>query len=344
MVNIMNKILTLSAVFILAACGVSSSDGVVSRGKNSSGFMGMTTNSDVEVDGEKAFKGIKDVVVGSFKVGFAESSIAKNQAKGSFLTGNGGLGKATGKVKLTGVSDSLKAQITDAAYSDFVAKLKANGYNVVDRSKFTSSEQYGKAKQYDFPYMDDKSSLLSEYGKTKFYQPTSFGKQGIMFMNDIQDVSGGFAFGNGEQQAQDFASKNNIQVISATYFVDFTAAGGHAGVSSASVSVGQNLAVTTGKVRFAKEGTSTFTVGTPTVTLGQPIESGKVYGKVVDKTSTTDKVVQESLNVLTAVLSGGTNRSKNFEIEANPSKYKAQSVDILKDANKALISKAASLR
>lgn len=341
----MKKIFSLIVILTLTACGVSSTDGVVSRGKNSSGFMGLSTNDDVEVTGKEALKGVKDVVIASFKVGFSESSVAHKKAGGGLFSSGSG-GNAKGKVKLEGISESLRKEITETAYNDFVAKLKSNGYNVISRSKLTSSEQYGKAKKYKFPYLVDNSGWFSDYGKTYFYQPASFGNEGILFSNDIQGETGGFAFANGNMQASEYAKANNVAVISATYFVDFVAAGGHGGrwSTTASVEVGQNLAVTSGSLKVIKDYSSTFNAGQADVKLGQPVESGKEFGTIKDVTTTTDKTVQEVTNVLSIVMGQGTNRSRDYVIKANPSKFKAQTIDVLKDTNKALIAKAASLR
>jgi hypothetical protein len=111
-------------------------------------------------------------------------------------------------------------------------------------------------------------------------------------------------------------------------------------MTSVSVQVGQNLAVTQGKVTFHTDLTSTFNNGSPTVTLGQPIEAGETYGEVKDETSTTMAVTQEAVNIFSALAGGGTSRSKNYTFVANPVKYKALSVKILKEANKTILTKA----
>jgi hypothetical protein len=341
----MKKFILLASLVVLSACGVSSTDGVVSRGKNSGGFLGLAEKANVEVTGEKALAGTNQVVVGAFKVGFAESSKQTRQAGGGLL-GSGTGGRAQGNVRLDGVSEDLKKAITEAAYNDFVAQLKSKGFTVVNSSQFFGSKQYSGVKKYDFPYVMDNSGFLSSYGRTTFYQPSAFGAQGIMFMNDIQGVTGGFGFSNGDMSAAEFSKETGIPVVSATYIVDFAAAGGHGGKwsSSASVQVGQSLAVTSGTVKFVKDMTSTFNSGAAAISLGQPIESGQEFGQVVEETSTANRAVQETANVLSVLMGGGTNRAKDFVVHADPSLYKAQSLSVLKLTNEALIGKAASLR
>jgi hypothetical protein len=335
----MRFFLLLPLVFLLSACGVSSSDGVVARGANTSGFMGLSENDAVQIDGASSMTGIRNVVIGSFKVGFIDSSQQHKKAKSGILSSGIG-GNATGNVKLEGISPQVKKDVTEAAYNDFVSKLTANGFNVVSRSTLTSSTQYQNASKTDFPYVDDTSAILSSYGQTVYYLPSSLGSQGIMLMNDVPGSNGFAGLGSADSKMADFASKNNIAVVSATYLIDFAAAGGHESVMSASVKVGQNLAVTQGTVKFVRGGTSSFTNGTPTVSLGQPVESGKEFGTVIDDSSTAGIAVQEAANVVGVLLGGGTNRYRDYIIQADPVRYKAQTVEVLSRANTTMLSKA----
>lgn len=334
----MNKVLLLPLVMAVAACGVSSTDGVMSRSANKGGMLGMTKTADVQTEG--SFEDVQNVVVGSFKVGFAESGKQTNSAKGSFFGGSRIGGNATGKVQLEGVSDADKQEITNAAYADFMGKLKASGLNVVDRNSLVASDAYQKANKTTFPYMADESGLLSSFGKTNFYQPSALGNSGIVLMKDIPSKSKNFGVLSGaDSKMAEFAQSNKTAVVSATYLLDFAAAGGHESMSSASMKVGQNLAVTQGALRFVKGGTSSFSNGTPTVTLGQPVESNKEFGTLVDETSTGGKVVEEAGNVLSMALGGGSSRSRTYTIKADPAKYKTQSLEVLSAANNALIAK-----
>ena len=101
------KIYLLPLVAVLAACGVTSSDGVMSRGENKSGFLNMSKSDDVKVDGIAALEGLQNVVIGSFKVGFVESAKQTNKAKGTFMKGGFG-GKAKGNVTIEGISEKTK--------------------------------------------------------------------------------------------------------------------------------------------------------------------------------------------------------------------------------------------
>lgn len=332
----MKKFLVLPALLALSACGINAVDGVASRGENKGGMFGMTANAPVSTEGSVA--DIQNVVIGSFKVGFAESSKETSKARGTVLGGAVSGGNSTGKVKLEGVSDALKQDITEAAYADFLSKLKASGYNVVERSTLTSSSQYQAASKKNFPYLLDQSGMLSSYGQTKYYQPKSFGSEGIILMVDMPSAAKGFAaMGAPDMKMADFAQAKNTAVVSATYLVDFAVAEGSASITTSSMKVGQNLAVTEGAIRFVKGGTSTFNNGTPSLVLGQPIESGQEFGTITDATSGGMKAAEEAANVFSMVLGGGTNRSRSFNIQADPAKYKAQSLAILAKTNASLL-------
>lgn len=344
------KLILLPAILAVVGCGVSSDGGVVSRSENTGGVFGMSKLDDVTVDGASGLKDVQKVVVGSFKVGFVESAKQTNQAKGSFMKSSFG-GKARGNVTLEGVSKQTMQDITNAAYADFMTKLKAQGYQVVDRSALTSSSEYSSMTQKEFPYLADSSGFLSEYGKTVFYQPSALGTTGIAFSGDFPESSSGVSFVpivggisnvmsmQGDMKAASYAEKNGTAVISATYVLDFAAAGGHSGISSASVKVGQNLAVTQGSVKVLSGGSSTFKNGLATISLGQPIQSGQVFGEVIDDTTGADIALQEASNVASLLLGQGTNRSRDYIIKAEPAKYKAQSLDVLTKTNTALLSK-----
>ncbi len=343
----MKKILVcLPLIAFLSGCGVSSSDGVVTRSANSDNVFGLTDASDVSVTGESAVKNVNDVVIGSFKVGFVESGKQVNQAKGTFMKRAMG-GNAKGNVKLEGVSSAEMQAVTEAAYRDFVGKLQAKGFNVVNRSQFTSSDDYANMSKDKYPMETDSSGFLSSYGKTVFYQPAAFGSEGISFANDIpkEQTGTGFLSGiqntmsvRGDMKAASFAEESKVAVVSATYVVDFAAAGGHAGISSASVVVGQNLAVTQGSVKIISGGSDSFTNGTAVFALGQPVESGQSFGEVINDTSDADVAVQEVTNVASIFMGQGTNRSRDYIVKADPQKYMNYAADVLTKANDRLLS------
>lgn len=320
------KILSISLLLILAACGVSSEkNNVIEHNKNGAGFLGMGTKDDVIIERQASLKNINEVVIGSFAVGFNDSSVEQKSAKRSLMGGGSNWGgKASGKVRLEGVSDATKQAITDAAYNDFVNKLRTYGYTVRDRSALTSSGAYQSATKKTYPYVDDNSGFLSSYGQTLFFQPTALGAEGL-------SIDG--AFNQTGSKMLEFAKASNIAVVDATYIVDFVATGGHSSAMSASIKVGQNLAVTDANIRFSKDGAAN-------VKLGQPVESGQPFGTVINETTTTDLAVSEATNVARVLMGGRSSRSRNYVIQADPAKYQSQSIRILGEANGKMIAKS----
>lgn len=238
----MKKLLLAMALTILSACAVSQNDGVMKAEKRTGGFMGLSTKDAVEVTTGKAFAGQRKVIIGGFKVGFNESKSMSNKASGGILGGGFG-GRSTGLVKLEGISDATRQSITNAAYKSFVSKLQKRGYTVVNRSEFTGSEDYAGAKKYSFPYEADDSGFLSSYGVANYYSPDALGNEQLVYMGDIPGVTGGFAFGNGSAATSQFADKTKTPVLHVSYLIDFAGSGGHAGMTTSSLEVGQLLSV-----------------------------------------------------------------------------------------------------
>src|SRR5690606_28582023 len=127
-----------------------------------------------------------------FTVGFDIDATDSVKAGGG-LMGSGFGGKATAKSKLVGVDDKVLQAITDAAYNDFVAELKAKGYKVADRSQLTSFEDFKSTKTYPVPYEDTQGGLLGGGTTSKYFAPSSFG--GLkLFGGEIPGVTGGIGF------------------------------------------------------------------------------------------------------------------------------------------------------
>ena len=261
-------ILTLIVAGVLSACSVTSEKGVMQTETRKSGFMGLSVNDTVEVTTPAAFAEKQQVVIGGFKVGFNDSKRLQNKAKGTFLSSASG-GKSTGLVKLEGVSTEAMQAITDKAYSDFVNQLKLQGYTVVDRGNFTGHTSYQKTKEYDFPYKDDNSGLLSSYGTMVYYSPREIGPKQPIFLGEIEGVTGGFGFANPMNAVAAYGEETGIPVLNVTYLVDFAGAGGHESVWSSSLAVGQLLSVDRGVVGIGSGQGGTFSKKIGNMRLGQ---------------------------------------------------------------------------
>lgn len=298
-------------------------------------MFGLSKESDVKVDNEKAFKDAEKVVVGSFKLGFFTEKKASSKA------GRGFGGRSSANVDLIGINDSLRQEITNAAYNDFLSQLKAKGYKVVDRKDLLADKDFKDAKTYDFPYDD---------GDIKYFSPASIGNKSYFFMGESMDFTGGFGFGNPIMASVNYADKSGVKVISALYVIDFVNAegsGNSSWASTSALSVGQGISVTNGSKLVLVGGMGGGTFGpnpNGNITLGQPIYSMKEFGTIKSTSSDAYKAAETALNIATALMGAGTNQTRSFEITANPSKFKAATLEAVKDANSAIFGKMSNLK
>lgn len=342
----MNKLFIACAMTLaLTACGGVSSHSGVTAAQKEKGLFG--TNKDaIDVSTGKAFAGTKDVVIGGFLVGFDIRSSASRKAGGGLFGSSQG-GRSSATMELLGMDDATFQQITDAAYSDFVADLKAQGYNVVNRDVLLADGEFTKTKAEKSPYVESSGGMLAAKQDTRYFAPSSFGGAYI-FPGDIIGKNGGFGYNNPATGAAKFASEDGKPaVLHVSYVIDFAATTGHGGRFSdtSSLKVGQGLSVATGsRVGIIKGQSGSFSSNQGTIALGQPIDSGKQFGTLIDNTSDASKATQIALNVMGTIGGLGTNASRNYQIQAEPAKYKAASLEALKKANDTLVGEMAKLK
>ncbi len=340
----MKKLLSILVLTTaLASCSVTSTSGGTKPGEQKSGFMGMAKADDLKVDAEKAFKGVNEVIIGSFKIGFIESKTDKAKAGGGFMSGGIG-GKSSAEMSLTGINDAIRQDITEAAYKDFVKDLKAKGYKVADSQELFNDKDFADTKTYAAPYVDDQDGLLTSGAVTKFFQPKALGKMRF-FAGENANVMGGFAFGNPSTAATVFAEKSGKKVIHVIYTVDFSNAEDNSGFTTSAINVGQGISILPGsKLGLIGGQGGTFSTANGNIVLGQPIYSTKTFGEVVGTSSDLYKGAEVALNITTSLLGAGSNIRREFVVKANPTKYKAIALEVVKDANAAIASKMANLK
>ncbi len=327
------NITAILAAATVSACAVTATDGVMKPTEQRGGIMGLMKQDDLKVNSSGAFKGAEEVVIASFKVGFftEKSSSAK--------AGSGFGGRSSANVELKGINNSLRQEIANAAYSDFVSAMKASGYKIADSSGLKANKSFSGAKTYDMPYED---------GDITYFSPAAIGNKTHFFMGESPNFMGGFAFSNPSIGAAEYAAESGKKVISVIYVVDFVnseGSGNSRWASGSSLSVGQGISVASGsKMMLIGGQQSSFSSANGDITLGQSVYSGKEFGTIKSTSSDAYKVAETALNLTSALLGGGTNQSRSFEIDANPGKYKAAAMEAIKDTNKAVAGKAASMR
>lgn len=339
---------TLGLALLLGACGgTTNTQGVIKADTNQKGgFMGLSKRSDIEVTTPAAFKGKTKVVVGGFTVGFDVVKIDSRKAGGG-LMGNGFGGKSSAYSKLSGVDNATFQAITDATYNDFVAKLKAAGYEVVDPQAFSNHESVKGTKSFDNPLITSSGGFVTAKQETRYFAPQALGRN-RSFMGSIPGEMGGFAYGNPMMAAVKFADENKYPVVFATYKIDFANSDGHGswGSMSSSVQVGQGMTMENDvtQLGIVAGQMGTFSNGTGSMKLGQPIGSDKKFAEVADITTGTDKGMQVAANVIGVIGGVGTNSKRNYEFKANPSDFKAAALDVTKQTTDAFVGKMQQLR
>lgn len=325
----------VALLLAVTACSVQSTSGGTAP-QSSTGFMGMKKD-DFDVSVDKAFAGRKEVVIGSFKINFIDDK------KASAKAGMGYGGRSTAALKLNGVDAKLMQKITDAAYADFISKLKANGYTLANRADLLAHPDFKKVNTEKSPFREE-ASFFGRQVTTTYFAPTELGS---IYWAGEEGHIGGFGFSNPMMGASVYADKTKIPVLFVSYTVDFANSDGDGGrfASTSSMSVGQGVSIAPGGGinLFGGQGGS-FSTNSGHIKLGQPVYSTDTFGEVVNTTSDTYKATETALNVVSAVLGGGTNITRKFEINADPAKYQAVTGKVLAETNAKLVGKMASLR
>lgn len=317
----MKNLLSLGIVLLVAGCGVAAKQGGGMAPAKNTGFFG-SEKAAIDVTDSSSFKGKNDVIIGAFRVGYITYNKVGHKTGGGMLGGSGGSAKA--KSTLLGINEATMQKITDAAYADFVSTLKANGYNVLDRSKLTELSEYKKMSTAASPYKTDIGSADVTYLAPAGLPIRSNGMSFSTFK--APDTSLPYA-----------AQKAGAAVLDVDYVVNFVQGDG-AGYSVATVEVGQGISVDVGSG-------ATFYGGKPTMTgmdvgsikLGQAAYSTEEFATVADTSSDVGQALGVAANVFSYALGGGGSVVKSYEFTADPAKYSAIATKVLADANKRIV-------
>lgn len=270
------------------------------------------------MDVAEAFAGVNKVIIGGSKVAFVDYRYAAAQAKGSFLGGGTFGGKSAARIRLVGVTDAEKQQITDAVYSDFVKKLEAAGYDVLDRRLLEGAAGCQDVPSYPVPYRDDPMGSNTELS---LFVPSSFGKVRFFQGDAAIGVSVPFSVKTINVIASEYASKDAVKGLSANYIVDFAATENYAGRTYANVGVSDVLSLAPGSsVAIIGGHGGTFSKDNGRIHITSGKLSTEQFGEVVDSTPDINSTVETEVNVLSAVAGMGTNVSRQYEVKADASR------------------------
>ena len=326
---------------LLSAC-VASNNGPITP-ETRKGFLGKEKDA-VSVETAQAFAEKKDVVIGSFKIGFVNYNKSSAKAGGGLLAVASATARTTMRSELEGVPPSTMQAITDAAYKDFIAKLKAQGYNVLDRSVLTSLPAYQKASSEENPVEIDSVAMAMD-GDVLYFAPT--GQKLHLLIGDSAGIGGGFGYGNPSMAFSKAADENGLAFVSANYIVDFInsdiSGGNYA--RTASVKIQPGLSVSPGSyVNMITGYDGTFSRNNGKVLLGQAIYSTDQYATLGETTSTGMKAANALSAGLGALAGVGTSDNNNYVVNANPVKYQSITAQLIKSTNDQLVSTMAAQR
>lgn len=342
---------SLIALVLLAGCSAVQvrQDGTATAQKRTAGFMGLATKDNVEVSYAPAFKDVKRVVIGGFKVGFNDSKKFSEQSSGIYTPAT----TTTALVDLEGIPPSVQQEITDKIYEEFIKQLMEKGYEVIPREQFTQTQAYQALKPSDFPFKVDQSGMFSSYGVGYYYSPTPIGNKQIFFPgeNDAEFFTG-FGGTSSLQISDKFSQDTDIRVLAVSLMVDFAGASSGAMFSSTRLELGQLMSVDKGQILISRADKGIRTAQTGSLTLGQPTSSDKTFATITNITSDTDVAMQATTNALVGFFRGGllgaasqqASQTREFRYDADPAAYTEAALDALTKANDLLIDKMAALR
>lgn len=300
----------------------------------------------VKVSSAGALKGTQRVVIGQFTLGVLMER--KDSAKaGGGLMGNGFGGRSTTRSALAGVSPQDLQAIADAGYADLESRLKASGFEVVDRAELVAHPAFAKTKPTTAPY--EASTITGRDDKAKVMFVSAEKTAPLrMLAGDI--VASGFsAMGmimNGSQVAMglsDYAKTSGVRVVNAIYYVDFADSEEYGGWfrSSSAVKVKGSLALLPDQTKMSVIGPN---YKTSVLTLANPVAVGGDFFDAADTTSGGQKASQAVANVIGILGGVGTNSSKRLTFTARPGVFVAGASQAASDANAVLVERLAALR
>ncbi|MBQ0761138.1 hypothetical protein [uncultured Zhongshania sp.] len=292
------------------------------------------------------FAGQNKVLIGDFRVTFITFDKTSATAKSGMFSSDTGYASSSMKATLTGVPDDAMQAVTDAAYQDFIAGLKSNGYTIADESALTGNTTWQKIKQEASPIKNTSSFKMITGGSR---EDATFAPSGRTLMG--RAIGGGTPY-----EAYDVANQLSTPILNVNYTVHFVYFGSETDYKSnsysnikgaeysAEVSVGQGVHVTPGSgIDFMRGVNSTFSHPNGAVHIKAPVVIPGGYGTSEDSTSGMQKAANVFSSVLGAV-SGGTSSTKEISVVANPGEYKVKASAALTEANKRVLGALAAAR
>ncbi len=300
----------------------------------------------VKVTSPNNLIGTQKVTIGQFTIGFLIERRDSAKAGGG-LMGSGFGGRSTVRSTLAGYTPEELQQLADAAYTDFVAKLTASGFEVTDRAALAAfpeiaglASEPGPKEVTTVTGRDDKAKVLlvsaSQTAPLRLlpgdYQPSGFGGIG-MALAGIKSIT---ALAN-------FAKESSTRIVNVVYYIDFADSDEYGGAwtSSSSVRVNGSLALLPNQSKLSVLSGDTKS---GVLVLNKPVAVGGDFFDKADAMGGTEKAANALGNVIGLLGGVGTNSSKKFTFTARPGAYAAGVTQATGEANTLLTEKLATLR
>lgn len=300
----------------------------------------------VKVTSAKNLAGTQRVTIGQFTIAYLIERKDSTKAGGGLLGGGFG-GRSTVRSTLAGYTPVELQHVADAAYTDFVAKLTASGFEVTDRAGLAAQPEFSVLASEPGPKevttvtgRDDKAKVMmvsaSQTGPLRLlngdYQPSGFGGIGAA-MGAYRSTTA----------MQTYATASGTSVVNVIYYIDFADSDEYGGAWSSTSSVRVN-----GSLALLPVNSKVTVIGpnykSGILALNTPVAVGGDFFDKADSMSALGKV-DSALGKAIGILGGvGTNSTKKFTFTARPGAYATGVTQATAQANTVLAEKLATLR
>jgi len=293
----------------------------------------------VVTDNLEKMDGKKEVYLGQFSVTFVTKDKASATSESSMFSKDRAYAQAVLKSELKGVPEETMQAITEEVYSDFLAKLTAQGYTVRNYSELTSNKDWKDIDVLETPYQPSAvgSFLKRDKGKTLTFTPEGMD---LLYYKAYPAVPGVTP----PYDLAKLAGELDYPVLVADYRIHFANLSGQTDRTmdyntgertySAEVSFGQAITVQPNSgIAFIKGVSSTFSQKTGYAQLETPVIIGGAFGENEDTTSGAQKAAN-AFSGLLGMVSGGSTDTTEITVNADPSIYArgvSQAVDLAND-------------
>lgn len=297
----------------------------------------------IKVNSAKNLTGTQRVVIGQFSIGFLIERKDSTKAGGG-LMGSGFGGRSTVRSTLGGYTPEDLQNATNAAYDDFVAKLTAAGFEVVDRAPLAADPAVAReAAPREFTTVtgrDDKAKVMvvgaSQTAPLRIMP-------GDVMVGGFGAIGMNMAAGRVQTAFSNYAKANDARVINVIYYIDFANSEEYGGWfrSSSAIKVNGSLALMPDYSKVTVIGPD-YKIGS--LVLKDPVAVGGDFFDKEDTQSGAEKATNRVANVIGFLGGVGTNSSRKFSFTARPGAYVAGVGQATAEASTLLAQKLATLR